>query len=382
MGREYLAPLLAVGLVAASLATSASAQVVRARNVDDMISRPTDRSASQRIGGRFTGAEQNLMRSPQRNVNLLGRSSETFMRPPGGRSLGRSLPSAVSQLRSPLTTGGVPPWARSTWQQSARISGLSQSMLLTRPLPGSHTLSLPALDAYTFTPRHDSDRFHEFFGLKPSGPQLDPNQVPVASIAEQMARRTEARVDSTAEQALELFRKATVERRNPRTGRYPNCRDCADNLAESSRLFRLVRNLDDERYLPSLLMAHAALDQDQPSLATVYLLDAFARDPESFLASARELHTYFGDTAQDADAVTSQVLEAQLRRYSRIGDLNEDEVDAQVLAAYCAWQLDDPGRARESLQRATRLVYEAGGIEGSERLLRFVTALEQQLAQP
>ena len=176
---------------------------------------------------------------------------------------------------------------------------------------------------------------------------------------------------------LDLFKKATIERRDPRTKRYPNCRDCATNLDQATRLLSLVRDLDEEAYLPTLLMAHAALDEERPIVALVYLLDAFRRNPDLFSADPGSINQYFGDVADGSRR--SAMLEAQMRQYVRTGELNPKSPEGQLLSAYCGWRIGDVERAREAARLAAELAPAAGEPELVARMTNFAAAVRAAL---
>jgi Tfp pilus assembly protein PilF len=122
-------------------------------------------------------------------------------------------------------------------------------------------------------------------------------------------------------------------------------------LAEAASHLRMAESLKRDAFLPSLLLAHAALEQERPMTAVAHLTKAFERDP-SFIEKRLPIASYFGDVDERG---RSDYLESQMLRFMQIAELNPESPTAQVLSAYCAWRLGDNVRAREAAQRAQEL---------------------------
>ncbi len=372
-----LSALLATALLPAGL-PSAAAQTANMRRAA-RISRPSAQGASSVLGGQYTraGAFRSL-EAPRRDVALLGQDQFMYTRT---NQRGTERPSVLSVSQVGLYGNLVGPrgvplsWAGQRTGGASLLSGLLPANSLNATIPGVRRNYLPALNAHLYTPRVESSRFQDYFGLTPTRPELKPGARTINSVAEQLETQTELRIRRAEQDGLVLFKKATVERRDLRTQRYPNCRDCADNLDESFRLFALVRDLDEEAYLPCLLMVHVALEQERPMLASVYLRDAFQRNQDFFSEKPEALHLYFGDV-EEGDG-ESPTLYSQMRRYARLGELNPSSTEAQLLAAYCAWRIGDTERAREAAELAEELARAAGQPDKYAPMLSFARAVQK-----
>jgi hypothetical protein len=96
------------------------------------------------------------------------------------------------------------------------------------------------------------------------------------------------------------------------------------------------------------------------------------RDP-NMIADAEPIDAYFGDV--DRESEQSIYLAKQMRRYSRIGDLNSGAASAQLLSAYCYWRLGDMTRAREYAARAEEMALDEPGDSGL--LITFARAFQR-----
>lgn len=335
---------LAVVLLATGLAAPELLAQQGGRTINDLLSRPSDRSASQRLGGRYTGSSQlPTLNVPQSQVATIGEQQLSFYQPK------RSV--------SPYSTGmyGVQVGLTAPIGRSRRPSSLLVGLQLPNRVVGTSVLGgtrqpVPAIDAYQFTPRPPTTRFHDLMGLKPTLPA--PRTAQAISIPERMEDDLAERVERARERGLALFKQATIEpvEINPVTGmqHYPDCPECRNRLVQAARELRMVDTLDDDA-VAFLLLAHIALEQERPMTAAAYLLRAWKSDPSLFRNDIT-IDAYFGD-ADDSDT-QSLFLEAQMRRYVQIGSVNPASPVAQVLEAYCAWRLGDRVRVREAVERA------------------------------
>lgn len=299
---------------------------------------------------------------------------------------------ATAGLHNELTVAGGTSlsWAGNRTGDVALISGLSGTYSLDMAVP-YYIGGLPAINAHLYTPKPEGmTPFAEEFGLTPVVPAAAggtasaglPGAAPVSwTVAERLASQLDARVQQAEAEGLALFRAATIERRDPRTGGYRNCPDCARQLQWAVQRLTLVRDLNEHSHVASVLLAHASLEREQPTLATLYLLDAYERDPAAFTADPGALNQYFGDT-EDGNG-ESPTLRAQLDRYLRIASLNAASAEACLLSAYCAWRLGDAERMRESAAAAAELARRraADNPEHGERILRFVDGLGRETVQ-
>jgi hypothetical protein len=199
--------------------------------------------------------------------------------------------------------------------------------------------------------------FHDFFDLRPSEPlQAELDATPVESLAALMQENTEQRVREMELRAQEYFKQATCT----------EVEDRQERLARAIDLFQSVNRLDQETYLPSLLMIHAAIERDQLLLASRALFSTVRRHPEVF-GERPDISEYYGDPDR---------LEMEARRYLRVGDENPQVPQAYAVQAYCAWVLGDRARASQALQLAD----ENSRGEPSQGAVRaFKAALEPAL---
>ncbi len=346
------------------------------------MNRPSEQTGSSVLGGQYTrNSVFRTLDSTSRQVSLLGADKFQYMR--GRNRSGGDRPNVMPASQFGLYNnlaepGGLPlSWAADRTGEVSALSGLQGAPGFYTALPGYRAQEVPAMNAFLYTPRTKSTPFDNFFGLTPTPPELQPGAPTIKSVAAQMEVQTEKRVRQAERDGLDLFKRATVERLDYRTRRYPNCRDCAANLDQAIRLFTMVRDLDKEAYLPTLLMAHAALEEERPIMASVYLLDAFRRNPGLFSADPGSISQYFGDVAEGSNRST--VLEAQMRQYVRTGELNPESPEGQLLSAYCGWRIGDTERAREAARLAAELAPAAGEPDLVARMANFAAAVRAAL---
>lgn len=352
-----------------------------ARTLENLVSRPSSVAPSQGVGSRLDYWGRAPLATTRGDVALFGQPQFDFRtRSTGRRPMELLSPTNLGldnrmvrpgpmtffgQARSARPVRRVPP------QNLAVVTGLNEAMDLNLPVPGSRIGEVPGLTASDYTPRLETNRFHEVFGLVPTTPA--PDRPYPGTIAEQLESQNQDRATRAREEGLKLFREATVVQRDPRTNEYPNCPDCGQKLWESTQRFRLVRDLDSHTALPLLLMAHAALETDQPTAAIYAILNAFEREPDMVVAEATTLDPYFGD-AQNG---RSNYLREQMRRYVRLGELNPNSAEARVLQTYCALRLGDRTQAREAAAQLEILARKAA--EQNETALRFATVVGNTL---
>lgn len=369
--RVWLAVAATLALLAWPL--SAAAQ----RFINELIDRPSIYGPSSALGYGPSRAFRRPfvpLRVTPRGAPLIGQSDLSFALRRQPRPHSSMLPVAraglFSDLRGPRGAA-LSSYARG--RDASVISGLTSAMSLAMPLPGQQRGYLPALDAQAYTPRPSRTLFQEFFELSPVPPEQEPETVD--SVAERLEQRTGERTRYAEQKGLDLFKQATVEARDPRTGRYPNCQDCDEKLARAVQQFKLVRELDQQAALPSLLTAHASLEQERPWLALHALIEAFERNPYLFSPEFATIDEFFGDA--EGETGRSAYLESQMRRYLRTGVFNLDSPEAHGLSAYCAWRLGDTDGARQAAQRATELTQDEP--VKFVMLLSFLAALQEAL---
>jgi hypothetical protein len=353
------------------LATPADAQYARRGS---SVSHPSQNAASTSLGGRYTRSTATApLNATRADVATLGRNEFQFSR---GRTGSRSpaLPVARVGLYRPLAIPQGQSLSNTLYRTGdlSLMAGVGAARSLNVPAQ-IYRNQLPSIRAHQFTPRATPTRFHELTGLQPIWVAPPPPDEPFEPIAVQLDARTDKRGERALAEGIALFESATVEMRDPRTGRYPNCRDCPARLAEASRALQLAREIDEDASLASLLMVHIALEQERPTLAAVYLLEAYERDPDMLTEDPAALHQYFGDVSESG---TSTLLRRQMQRYQRLGELNAGAVSAHLLGAYCAWRLGDTQRTLEVVDLAEELM--RGDDEVSPRMVNFARALRTQ----
>lgn len=342
------------GLVA--IAASAQAQPT-GRAAGARIRRPTAESASQRVGGTFTMGNAVTLDAPRRDVSLLGRSEFEFTRTARnrrGNTRNAILPIGYQGLNSVLAPPeGSPLTAQlDRTGEALTLSGLQIVQSLELPLPGAAAGGLPAANAYLFTPGATRTEHQEFFDLQPVRDDAPPPADSLGSYAAALEERTTWRVAVAERDGLAALKAGTIEGRDLNTGRHTNCPNCDAELVRANQKLQIVRGLDKKNWLAPLLLAHISMDRDRPTLAAIYIAEAFVRNPELFHESPDLLDQYFGDVGADG---RSPLLRAQVRRYVRMGELNPDNVEALVLEMYCAWRMGDAPRIRDAYQRFSAL---------------------------
>jgi hypothetical protein len=350
----------------------AAAQGVQAAN--ELISRRTVRGSQSIVGGRTIAAGRTRsLRATQTDAYILARQTYEYLRSQRSGLDTRVL--GVSQLGLFRNLAGPSGEPLSSFKdrtgEVASLSGLSQAMSLNVPLPYVGPGGLPTLNAFQYTPRPATSAFEDFFGLSPAPAPRPADWKPaIPSVAAELDRRTADRGKRAEQEGVALFKAGTVETRDARTGRFLNCRDCEESLFQAKQKLLLARDIAGRSYWPCVLLAHIALEEERPTLALSYLLEALDRNPQLFTEDPAQLHQYYGD-AQGGGR--SAVLEAQLRRYVRIGELNPRSPHAYALGAYCAWRLGDEARLREALRQGAESV--GSEVPGTERVANFVMAL-------
>jgi hypothetical protein len=253
------------------------------------------------------------------------------------------------------------------------ISGLDAAENHAIPLPEVTEGYVPRLDAVTMTRPVGLTRFHELYGLVPSPPEEGPA---ASSMAEQLEARCTQRVEHARRMGQAYFKQATIEQRDARTGRFVTCEDCSDKLARATQELRVVRDLDPHDYLATLMMVHLLLEQDKPTAATSMLMLAFNRQPDLLARDAGAgFDDFFGDVREPGGH--SALLTSQMRRYRRIGALNQAKPEAKALEAYCAWRLGELAEARQALDQLEQLALR--NTKGGDDFLNYAAALRNTL---
>lgn len=341
----------------------ASAQY--SRKLEGLVSRPSADAPSMGMGGFYTReAVRPLELARGSAAPLLGQRRFTtraslrdynFNRTVGYSQLGfqdMEAPARNSFLNAMMGA------TRNRGAEVAMISGLNQATSLNLPLPGVPIGLVPALNAYAYTPRAESNRFQDLTGLAPPRTEEAPRLLPTT--AERLEARTSDLATWAEREGLSLFKQGTQKVRD------------ADKLGRAVQRLRMAIDLNPNAALPALLVAHAALEQERPLLAANELLTALRRDPNLLSGAGGDLDRYFGDV--EGEGGRSAFLAAQMRFYARLGELNPTSAPGYVLEAYCTWRLGDVGSTRAALTKLDEL---AVGMEKAEAdsLRGFAAAL-------
>jgi tetratricopeptide (TPR) repeat protein len=331
------------------------------------------------MGGRYTRIAP--LQAARRDTALLGQNYFQFGNTNRQYSSNQALSTAqvgMQGYRGAAASGGTLGMRFNS--TVASLSGLSAVVSPGVPLPETRTGYVPGIDACLYTPRPVTDRFQELLGLVPVAPVVVER---VGSVAEQLEAATQDRVRRAEGAGLDLFKRATIETRtvDPATKveRYQECADCDEKLRQAIANLRLVGHLDGTAYLPYLLMAHAFLEQNRVREALDALLEAVKRHPDLVTLEAGLPHP-FADYFGDARGGGSLFLDAQMRRYSRLGELNPNHAEALALEAYCTWRLGELARARDAARKLEALATKRPAEDGY--LLDYATLLRDVSATP
>ena len=265
------------------------------------------------------------------------------------------------QSRRPDNVGRV---GRANSYELAEITGYSDLTNFENPLGGvdSFHIDIRPTAAY-FVPPPDSDPFNAFFGLRPyqppaapppSGPtRVLPGEAPVGStFATLMEQEHERTLDELAARAEQAFRFGTSPLRE----------DQADQLAKAVSLLTSLRDLDRKAYLPSLLLAHAAMERGEPESMLFNIFSLIERFPGVF-GTPSTAASFFGDKT---------LLEAHARRFLRFGDSSSSTPRGYVIQAFAAWTLGDLARMREALNNIDKL---QAGQTPDPKVAKFLIAM-------
>jgi len=412
-----------------------------ARVLEDLISRPSARGPSANIGGRYTSQRYSPLSSIRSDVALLGRqqySSRARHRARGRYTQSMSAPELG--LRSGLgRPGNVSFYGGRTAMDIRSLSGFRSPYGLNLPVPGVPIRYVPSATASLYTPRPETTRFQDMFRLAPPPSEREGPMLPLP--AERLNAWTAKRAVRARWDGIALFKEGTRVPPDPGTGRYEGCPDCRDKLRRAVQRLRLVRSLDDETAIPLMLLAHAALEREQPTLAMYYLVRAFQRQPDLVFArtfvilsedateeqtdavvakveeltqektqpgneqgsfvvgigssldpqdsavlsampgveAVRAFDEFFGDSEKPGQ--NSVFLEAQLYRYQGIASRDAWSPEATAVEAYCRWRLGEYGPTRDALDQLDEMAA-TGEEKPSPALLSFSMALRMELPSP
>ncbi len=347
-----------------------------ARKLEGLIDRPSAKSPSEFIGGNYTregarplGATRGVNVTLMGQTRLPSRASMRSYRFNQGLSYGQLGLQEDAEAAMRLSFFDVMSSAtRNRDGELGLVSGLNRALSLNLPVPNVPIGGVPALSACAYTPCPPTTRFDDLLGLVP-GDLKEAGPV-VPGVAERLEARTSDVATWAEREGVALFKGGTQEMRDPQTGRYEKCPDCADKLARAVQRLRMAIDLDPQAALPSLLLAHLSLEQDRPLVASSELMAALRRDPNLLSGEGGSLDRYFGD-AEGAGG-RSAFLATQMRRYVRMGEYNPSWPVAHALEAYCAWRLGEVGSARAALARVDELAPSAD--EGEAEMLRNFSA--------
>gem|GEM_PF-4613491 len=332
--------------------------------------RPSGQSASSRLG-RTGGGSTRQSSSP---LSLLrpGSVARLNATPRNPFLYSRNLPQIRMPLALQMGSAGIVPGdpavsrfaqlGRTTRADLRRVSGFARGTRFSVPLEGL-PIATPrfARSAY-FAPRTEQTPFQRAFGIRAASQSPAGAEAPVKTIAELLDDESHERTVDTLRKGRELFRQATV------SGIDFDAR--IEKLAEAITHLSHIRTVDEQAYIPSLLLAHACLAKRQSSSAIMHLLDAVERHPSLFVEQV-DVASYFGDRVERDGRNHSEMLAQQARRVLAAKAVTRT-ANGLVMRAYCAWLLGDTVRVR-------RLVSELGdlnaGPQFSSRVQRFGFAM-------
>jgi hypothetical protein len=260
-------------------------------------------------------------------------------------------------IRSPYRLIGT---GRVRTQDLAAVSRLNKSYSLTVPVGGWgwQRSTGPFLTIPEYLPPKTENVYRASFGLAAPPDEAETHGPAPESLADIMEQRRKERVQAAEERGRELFRLATAE----------ECEDRSGTLQRAVGELTIARNHGDGSHVPALLIAHAALAQEQAIRAATGVLDAVERRPTMFKERVvQEIRECFGDPNR---------FDEQIRAYLHAADKSEFAVEANVLSAYCAWALNDGRRARSYIAAAEELSKER---EFYGRVRRMRLALDAAL---
>jgi len=300
------------------------------------------------VGGYNTGRYGDPSRLTRVAASGLGRAGRGLSQPNfygAGWRMGQVAPAALPQAFTLSSPGAIVPTTASPWAGAlrgvptgdiARAARLQASMQLSVPLTGIGPTEIQWLNRPYFVSEPTGTAFHEVFGLEPTETQpVSELPVPGDGWVGLLERENEEMLRQKRASAFEEFKAATPEDEDEDA-------DDRERLSEAQRALRVVRDLDRDAYIPSLLLAHLSLEKRQGSAAITYLTDAVRRHPALFVERP-DLASYFGDPKR---------LERMAREHLRIGDENPSAPN-YALQAYCAWVLDDRARVKNALDKMT-----------------------------
>jgi hypothetical protein len=342
------------------------------------MNRPSELGPSQQIGGASTrgggggggGLSIGNMHIRGGRESMTGMASLYGVKSFGsGQQTGGLLP--VGAQFGQVGQGTLGGYGESSLMRSSRrdllsynyglpVTGLTGSLgdiylgnVLDRPVAPTYVSSgiedLPSLAQPIYSPKYLQDPFQAIMGMAPTPPS-EP-ETPLPPISAMLMEQNLQRGMSAESEALLYFKRGTQRSASDRN--YWQCPTCPDDLSAAVRSLGLVRILKSRDPLPSLLLAHVALEQGRVQFGTTNILNAVLRNPDLFKADPDALNMYFGDVTEEGGS--SRVLDAQMRQYLREADQQPNSAMAHALSSYCAWRLKDITRAVQLAQRADEL---------------------------
>lgn len=302
--------------------------------------RPADTSASGqlgRVGGTFTGSAYSplsTIRSGSGGTNLSGRNAPSGVtrRLPTTGSLGMRLLQQQSGGATGAAVGSASVATRFrnraidpsqlTYQDIALASGFAHQTRMDSPLRGWRFV--PQRPASPLHPMADPAKtdFQRYFGLRPA--ELAEPEQSSTSLPEALQGEVDKTVSQIRARALRAFKE----------GRY----------GEAATLLDAVRRSEPNDYEASLLAAHAALEQQQPSLAIKCIVEAAQRNPRLF-KERFDFRKYYRD---------ARTGEVEMRMAANTATVR-NTWPALILGTYATWQLSEDASARHLLNQLMQL---------------------------
>lgn len=348
---------LAIGIVL--LAVSAShAQINRGR-----IDRPSDELSRGLVtGGSFSGQRGSVLNDlPSRAqagpsafaVDLAAAGGTTRAANVGGYL---ALPDIVDVGSLGVFAPGANRGARSIRQVGIsgdrlwQISGMELATSRWLPIGGTGPMT-PPMTRGMRAPDYEGSLFRQHFGLAASEEPVGAGEP--MSMAEHLEASNARATRADERAALEYFKRGTTPKEPKRT----------DFLAAADRKLRAVRDADRAAYIPSLLLAHIALERRQYVSAVRFLDEALQRNPNLFIDLTQDdIFGYFG---------AREALELTIRANSRVGENNPQIAGTFGLQAYCQWLGNDVSAIKGAFDLAEKARRSSGVRDQKSDRVRF-----------
>jgi hypothetical protein len=215
-------------------------------------------------------------------------------------------------------------------------SGLEEATQFDLPLVGWESPRINSAGVAVYVAPSDATAFHNFFGLTPIRAAL-----PVATESETALQPSELVGRINDRDINGLMEKGKREFLAGTTTGQP---DRGERLARAGDYFTGARRLDPKGWLPPLLMASVALEQNREETAIQALEDAVRRNARA-LAERPDVIALYGSRER---------FDETARRYFQLGTQASSESKRVLLEAYMALLAGDRSRAEQAVRRSGR----------------------------